>query len=79
MSCSPLSTPVDNSLPRRGSRHEQRARLSQIAAAYYFLHFLVILPIVSATEKTDPLPFSITEAVLGSDDQARISDAAKSN
>ena len=53
--------------------------LSQIAAAYYFLHFLVILPIVSATEKTDPLPFSITEAVLGSDDKARISDAAKSN
>ena len=58
---------------------EPYVMLSQIAAAYYFLHFLVILPIVSATEKTDPLPFSITEAVLGSDDQARISDAAKSN
>jgi ubiquinol-cytochrome c reductase cytochrome b subunit len=52
---------------------------SQLASTYYFLHFLVILPIVSATEKTDPLPFSITEAVLGSDEQARISGAAQSN
>lgn len=39
--------------------------LSQIATAYYFLHFLVILPIVSSIERTDPLPTSITAAVLG--------------
>ncbi len=38
--------------------------LSQIAAAYYFAHFLVILPIVSAMERPRPLPNSITEAVL---------------
>ena len=44
--------------------------LSQIAAAYYFLHFLVILPLVSAFERPEPLPFSITEAVLGSDKKA---------
>jgi len=44
--------------------------LSQIAAAYYFLHFLVILPIVSQIERTEPLPYSITEAVLGSDKDA---------
>ncbi len=44
--------------------------ISQIATAYYFLHFLVILPIVSSIERPDPLPFSITEAVLGSDDKA---------
>lgn len=44
--------------------------LSQIATAYYFLHFLVILPIVSAIEKPKPLPYSITEAVLGSDENA---------
>ena len=43
--------------------------LSQIATAYYFLHFLVILPIVSQIEVPKPLPFSITEAVLGSDDK----------
>jgi ubiquinol-cytochrome c reductase cytochrome b subunit len=37
---------------------------SQIAAAYYFAHFLIILPIISATERPRPLPNSITEAVL---------------
>jgi ubiquinol-cytochrome c reductase cytochrome b subunit len=39
--------------------------LSQIAAAYYFAHFLIILPIISRIEKTLPLPNSITEAVTG--------------
>jgi ubiquinol-cytochrome c reductase cytochrome b subunit len=41
--------------------------ISQVATAYYFLHFLVILPIVSQIEVPKPLPFSITEAVLGKD------------
>jgi len=41
--------------------------ISQIAAAYYFAHFLIILPIVSRIEKPLPLPNSITEAVLGTD------------
>ena len=41
--------------------------ISQIASTYYFLHFLVILPIVSSIEKPQPLPFSITESVLGTD------------
>jgi ubiquinol-cytochrome c reductase cytochrome b subunit len=44
--------------------------ISQIATAYYFLHFLVFLPLVSWLERPKPLPFSITEAVLGSDDAA---------
>jgi ubiquinol-cytochrome c reductase cytochrome b subunit len=39
--------------------------VSQFFAAYYFAHFLVILPIISRIEKTLPLPNSITEAVLG--------------
>ena len=39
--------------------------VSQVFAAYYFAHFLVILPIISRIEKTLPLPNSITEAVLG--------------
>ncbi len=42
--------------------------LSQIFTAYYFLHFLVILPIVSQIEVPKPMPYSITEAVLGPDD-----------
>lgn len=41
--------------------------LSQIATAWYFLHFLVILPIISQIEVPKALPFSITEAVLGKD------------
>jgi ubiquinol-cytochrome c reductase cytochrome b subunit len=50
--------------------------LSQIATAYYFLHFLVILPLVSWLERPEPLPFSITEAVLGSDDKAILGASA---
>jgi ubiquinol-cytochrome c reductase cytochrome b subunit len=38
--------------------------ISQLAAAYYFAHFLIILPIISRIEKTLPLPNSITESVL---------------
>jgi ubiquinol-cytochrome c reductase cytochrome b subunit len=38
--------------------------ISQIASAYYFAHFLIILPIISRIEKTLPLPNSITESVL---------------
>jgi ubiquinol-cytochrome c reductase cytochrome b subunit len=38
--------------------------LSQLCAAYYFAHFLIILPIVSAMEKPLPLPNSISESVL---------------
>ncbi|MGB7419549.1 MAG: cytochrome b, partial [Erythrobacter sp.] len=37
--------------------------------AYYFLHFLVILPIISQIEVPKPLPFSITQAVLGDGDK----------
>ncbi|WP_066555563.1 cytochrome b [Croceicoccus bisphenolivorans] len=43
---------------------EPYVMFSQLAAAYYFAHFLIILPIVSMIEKTKPLPNSITEAVL---------------
>ncbi len=50
--------------------------LSQIATAYYFLHFLVILPIISSIEKPEPLPFSITEAVLGPDEKKAQGDSA---
>jgi ubiquinol-cytochrome c reductase cytochrome b subunit len=50
--------------------------LSQVATAYYFLHFLVLLPLISWMERPKPLPFSITEAVLGRDDSAKL--AAKS-
>ena len=44
---------------------EPYVMLSQLAAAYYFAHFLIILPIISKIEKPLPLPNSITESVLG--------------
>ncbi|MCX6307724.1 MAG: hypothetical protein NTY32_02455 [Bacteroidia bacterium] len=52
---------------------EPYVMISQIASLYYFLHFLVILPIVSSIETPQPLPFSITEAVLGKDEHAVLS------
>ena len=50
--------------------------IGQLATAYYFFHFLVVLPLIGLMERPRPLPFSITEAVLGSDDEARL-DAAR--
>ncbi len=53
---------------------EPYVMISQISSAYYFAHFLIILPIISRIERPDPLPASITEAVLGkdSDDSAPV-------
>ncbi|MES2289555.1 MAG: cytochrome b N-terminal domain-containing protein [Pseudomonadota bacterium] len=39
--------------------------IGQVATTYYFAHFLIILPIISMIERPLPLPFSITESVLG--------------
>jgi ubiquinol-cytochrome c reductase cytochrome b subunit len=38
--------------------------ISQIATAYYFAHFLIILPLISKFERPLPLPNSITDSVL---------------
>jgi ubiquinol-cytochrome c reductase cytochrome b subunit len=43
---------------------EPYVMISQIATIYYFAHFLIILPIVSAVERTLPLPTSIADSVL---------------
>ena len=40
-------------------------RLGQITTAYYFLYFLVILPVLGLVEKPKSRPASITESVLG--------------
>ena len=36
----------------------------QLATAYYFIHFLVLLPLLPKFEKTKPLPMSISRPVL---------------
>ncbi len=43
---------------------EPYVMISQVATIYYFAHFLIILPILSKTERTLPLPNSISESVL---------------
>ncbi len=39
--------------------------LAKICTAYYFIHFLVVLPVLSRIETPRPLPTSISESVLG--------------
>jgi ubiquinol-cytochrome c reductase cytochrome b/c1 subunit len=49
-----------------GSQHPEGAPLiiGRVATVYYFLHFLVLLPLVSRIEKPKPLPESISQPVL---------------
>ncbi len=48
---------------------EPYVMISQVATIYYFAHFLIILPILSWTERTLPLPNSISESVLHGEDR----------
>ena len=45
---------------RRGSA----ILVGRIATIYYFLHFLVILPLLARLERPKPLPASISQPVL---------------
>ena len=49
-----------------GANHPEGAWLAvgRLASAYYFMHFLVILPLVGWFERTRPLPESISTPVL---------------
>ena len=38
--------------------------IGRLATAYYFLHFLVIVPLLGKLERPRPLPASISEPVL---------------
>ena len=38
--------------------------ISQLASAYFFIHFLIILPLISKFERPLPLPDSISTSVL---------------
>jgi ubiquinol-cytochrome c reductase cytochrome b subunit len=51
---------------------EPYVMLSQIATAYYFAHFLIIIPILSKIERTLPLPNSISESVLHGEDKMAV-------
>ena len=49
---------------RRASARGPYVTISQLATAYYFVHFLVILPLLGRFERPRPLPRSISEPVL---------------
>jgi len=52
-------------------------KLGQAATAYYFAHFLIILPVLGFVEKPLPLPTSISEPVLKGGGAASAAAAAK--
>jgi ubiquinol-cytochrome c reductase cytochrome b subunit len=51
---------------------EPYVMISQIATAYYFAHFLIIIPLLSRIERTLPLPTSISASVLHGEDQESV-------
>jgi ubiquinol-cytochrome c reductase cytochrome b subunit len=38
---------------------------ARVATAYYFAHFLLVLPLLGLFERPTPMPNSIAESVLG--------------
>ena len=51
--------------------------LSRVATAWYFLHFLVILPLLSVIETPKPLPQSLSKSVLGGSAMVGAASAVK--
>ena len=51
--------------------------LSRVATAWYFLHFLFILPLLSVIETPKPLPQSLSKSVLGGSAMAGAASAVK--
>ena len=43
--------------------------IGRIATAYYFAHFIIILPLLGYIEKTKPLPKSLSEPVLSPEER----------
>ena len=50
---------------------EPYVRISQFASAYYFIHFLILVPLVARIETPKPLPRSIADPVLPSETVAQ--------
>src|SRR3546814_16958163 len=51
---------------------EPYVRISQFASAYYFAHFLIVLPLIARIEKPLQLPNSISESVLHRSEEWRV-------
>ena len=51
--------------------------LARLCTIYYFAHFFIILPILGLIEKTNPLPTSISEAVLSNKTESTESESSE--
>ena len=40
--------------------------VSRVATAYYFIHFIIVMPLLGYMEKTKPVPLSIAEPIISS-------------
>jgi ubiquinol-cytochrome c reductase cytochrome b/c1 subunit len=49
--------------------------VGQIATFYYFVHFLILFPVIGRLERPKPLPASIATAVLQGGGAARLGGA----
>ena len=52
--------------------------IAQAATAYYFLHFIIVIPLLGFFEKTRPLPTSISEPVLKGGGGTSVATSSKS-
>jgi quinol-cytochrome oxidoreductase complex cytochrome b subunit len=50
--------------------------IGRVATAYYFIHFLVLMPLIGKLERPLPLPTSISAAILKKKGGARLAGAA---
>ena len=53
--------------------------IARVGTIYYFAHFLIVLPLLSRMEKTEPLPLSITEPVFTGMPKAELIKSDKSH
>jgi len=53
--------------------------VARVATIYYFAHFLIILPVLSRIEKTDPVPLSISEPVFSGTPKTEMMRSYKNN
>ena len=53
--------------------------IARVATGYYFIHFLIILPLLGYKEKTLEVPLSIMEPVLGGSTNPSFTKSQKKN
>ena len=51
--------------------------IGRIATVYYFLHFIVIIPLLGIFEKPKPVPVSISQPVLGAESGTQASESTQ--